>query len=186
MPPQHQSTDYREVNLCGWLAWDLKAVKQKARHSTLPNGLSSGGIPLLQLHHHHISYSHSLMCFHPHRLAPSISCTCTHRARLHNASSAHAWSLTYSHTHCSKYQPRQSERWRGREGKRKREKEGERQGGGSGSPGGKGEKTRERENTQLGQSYVIPLILMHACTKKHSLIHTSCSIRHRLTHIHIL
>lgn len=36
--------------------------------------------------------------------------------------------------------------------------------GGRESPEGKGEKTRERENTQLGQSYVIPLILMHACT----------------------
>ena len=25
-----------------WLAWDLRGVKQKARHSTVPNGLSSG------------------------------------------------------------------------------------------------------------------------------------------------
>lgn len=170
-----------------WLAWDLKAVKQKARHSTLPNGLSSGGIPLLQLHHHHISYSHSLMCFHPHRLAPSISCTCTHRARLHNASSAHAWSLTYSHTHCSKYQPRQSERWRGREGKRKREKERRRKAGRwereSGRKGGENKRKGKHTTRTVLCNSSHPYACMH---KKHSLIHTSCSIRHRLTHIHIL
>lgn len=73
-----------------------------------------------------------------------------------------------AHAHCGKHkpEPRHKEIWE-RGGEERRADEIfflKRQRGGRERQGGPREKTRERENTQLGQSYVIPLILMHACT----------------------
>lgn len=74
----------------------------------------------------------------------------------------------HGHAHCGKHKPEprhKERRERGGEERRAHERIFKKmQQGGRERQGGTREKTRERENTQLGQSYVIPLILMHACT----------------------
>ena len=130
---------------------------------------------------HHIPHSHCPLHFVSHECAFSLSNT--RRAQLHNAKLALTWAHTHTHTHTHthKYITRRWKRLRREEGKWERDRA---PGRWEGESGRKGEKTREKENTNrtalCNSSH--PYACMHIKTLTLFTLHQT----HRLTHALIL